>query len=281
MLSQIRNARWAYAGLLCVGLLTGFLSGFFGVGGGTVIVPALVWFGLSQRSATATSLAAIIPASISGVIAYTAEQEVDWIAAFLLAAGMILGSQLGSWLLSKLSELFLRWFYVFFLLCMVVFQLALTPERHTSVHLSPLLALLLVVIGVCIGTLSGLLGIGGGALAVPALSFLVGTGDLLARGTSLLAMFPGSLAGTFANWRRNLVHFNEALIVGVTAACVAPVGTLCAAAVSPWLGAHLFALYLLLLCLRSIWVALLVTPAFLQRFRPSQAEQDSPDITPE
>ena len=54
--------------LIVVGMLVGVLSGTFGIGGGTVIVPALVWLGLSQRNAAATSMLAIVPTSISGVI---------------------------------------------------------------------------------------------------------------------------------------------------------------------------------------------------------------------
>ena len=50
--------------LIVVGMLVGVLSGTFGIGGGTVIVPALVWLGLSQRNAAATSTLAIVPTSI-------------------------------------------------------------------------------------------------------------------------------------------------------------------------------------------------------------------------
>lgn len=56
-----------------------------------------------------------------------------------------------------------------------------------------------------IGTLAGLLGIGGGALAVPASSMLPGASDLIARGTSLLAMFPNSITTSAANLKRKLV----------------------------------------------------------------------------
>ena len=53
--------------LVIVGVAVGLLSGMFGIGGGTVIVPALVWLGLTQRNAAATSMLAIVPTSISGV----------------------------------------------------------------------------------------------------------------------------------------------------------------------------------------------------------------------
>ena len=95
--------------LVVVGVAAGLLSGLFGIGGGTVIVPALVLVGLTQRQAAATSLAAIVPTSISGVVSYAMGGDVDWVAALLLACGMVIGSQIGSWLLSRLPEMFLRW----------------------------------------------------------------------------------------------------------------------------------------------------------------------------
>ena len=71
--------------LVIVGMIVGLLSGMFGIGGGTVIVPVLVWLGLSQRHAAATSMLAIVPTSISGVISYAHNDNVDWVAAALLS----------------------------------------------------------------------------------------------------------------------------------------------------------------------------------------------------
>ena len=102
--------------LVIVGMIVGLLSGMFGIGGGTVIVPALVWLGLSQRHAAATSMLAIVPTSISGVISYAHNGNVDWVAAVLLFVGMFAGGQFGSWLLSRLPELVLRWVFVVFLI---------------------------------------------------------------------------------------------------------------------------------------------------------------------
>ena len=106
--------------LIVVGMLVGVLSGMFGIGGGTVIVPALVWLGLSQRNAAATSTLAIVPTSISGVISYATGGHVDWLAAALLFCGMFIGGQIGSWLLSRLPELALRWIFVAFLVFVVI-----------------------------------------------------------------------------------------------------------------------------------------------------------------
>ena len=245
--------------LIVVGMLVGVLSGTFGIGGGTVIVPALVWLGLSQRNAAATSTLAIVPTSISGVISYATGGHVDWLAAALLFCGMFIGGQIGSWLLSRLPELALRWIFVAFLVFVVIDQVSFVPSRDHQIAMSVTTGICLALLGVIIGTLAGLLGIGGGALAVPALSMLFGASDLIARGTSLLAMFPNSITTSVANLKRRLVHVKAALIIGLVAAVTAPFGTWIAGAVSPRVGSILFACYLCVLLVRSMFVAVKAT----------------------
>lgn len=245
--------------LIVVGMLVGVLSGMFGIGGGTVIVPALVWLGLSQRNAAATSTLAIVPTSISGVISYATGGHVDWLAAALLFCGMFIGGQIGSWLLSRLPELVLRWIFVAFLVFVVINQVSFVPSRDHQIVMSVTTGICLALLGVIIGTLAGLLGIGGGALAVPSLSMLFGASDLIARGTSLLAMFPNSITTSAANLKRKLAHVKTALIIGVTAAVTAPLGTWIAGEVSPRVGAILFACYLCVLLVRSMFVAVKAT----------------------
>ncbi|MGY5295329.1 sulfite exporter TauE/SafE family protein [Bifidobacterium adolescentis] len=247
--------------LIVVGMLVGVLSGTFGIGGGTVIVPALVWLGLSQRNAAATSTLAIVPTSISGVVSYATGGHVDWLAAVLLFCGMFVGGQIGSWLLSRLPELVLRWIFVAFLVFVVINQVSFVPSRDHQIVMSVTTGICLALLGVIIGTLAGLLGIGGGALAVPSLSMLFGASDLIARGTSLLAMFPNSITTSVANLKRNLVHVKAALIIGLVAAVTAPLGTWIAGEVSPRVGAIMFACYLCVLLVRSVFVAVKATRA--------------------
>ncbi|WP_298047079.1 sulfite exporter TauE/SafE family protein [uncultured Bifidobacterium sp.] len=247
--------------LVIVGVAVGLLSGMFGIGGGTVIVPALVWLGLTQRNAAATSMMAIVPTSVSGVVSYAAGGNVDWLAALLLFCGMFVGGQIGSWLLSRLPELVLRWIFVVFLVFVVSNQVSFIPSRDQRISMSVATGLCMVALGVLIGILAGLLGIGGGAIAVPALSMLFGASDLIARGTSLLAMFPNSITTSVANLKRKLVHVKAAVIIGVVAALTAPFGTWIAGAVSPRTGSAMFAIYLCVLLVRSLFVAIKATRA--------------------
>ena len=155
----------------------------------------------------------------------------------------------------------LRWIFVVFLVFVVVDQVSFVPSRDHQITMTAATGVCMVLLGVVIGMLAGLLGIGGGALAVPALSILFGASDLIARGTSLLAMFPNSITTSVANLKRNLVHVKAALIIGLVAAVTAPLGTWIAGEVSPRVGAIMFACYLCVLLVRSVFVAVKATRA--------------------
>lgn len=92
--------------LVLVGIAAGMLGGFVGVGGGIIIVPALIYFlGFSQMHAQGTSLGLILlPVGILGVLQYYKQGYVDFRVVFILAAGFILGSFLGSKISLSLSQ---------------------------------------------------------------------------------------------------------------------------------------------------------------------------------
>lgn len=85
-------------GLLLVGLVAGFMSSLVGIGGGIIIVPALVLiFGMSQKMAQGTSLAMLsLPVAFVGAFNYYKEGHVNWKIALMLAATFVFGGYLGS-----------------------------------------------------------------------------------------------------------------------------------------------------------------------------------------
>ena len=95
-----------------IGFLGGFLGGLFGVGGGFVMIPLLVlWAGLSQRQANATSLVAIIPIAIAAVPVYYFRQgapELDLRIALFLVIGSSVGAYFGARALKRIPERALR-----------------------------------------------------------------------------------------------------------------------------------------------------------------------------
>jgi uncharacterized membrane protein YfcA len=238
------------------GLLAGFLSGFFGIGGGTVIVPVLVAFGFTQRSAAATSLVAILPAAVVGVIAYLLSGAVHYPVAILLACGVIAGAQIGTKLLVVLPEKVLRWAFVVCLAVMGAQQFLLEPSRSIEFTLNLPLGIGLVALGVLTGILSGLLGIGGGIVVVPFLTFVFHTSDLTARGTSLLMMIPGTISGTVRNRKNNLTDLRAGAIIGICACLTTTLGKISVEHTTPKMAAVLFGVYICILIIRSVVVAL-------------------------
>ena len=105
--------------LLIIGLLTGVLGGLVGVGGGIILVPALVFFlGFSQMDAQGTSLALIMfPVGILGVIQYYKEGHVDFKIVILLAIGFVLGSFLGSKISLNINQQIVRKIFA----CLMIF----------------------------------------------------------------------------------------------------------------------------------------------------------------
>lgn len=239
-----RDARF-FVTCVAVGLLAGLLSGLFGVGGGTVIVPLLVLIlAFNQRLAAGTSLAAIVPTASVGVISYAMEDAVAWIPALILAAGAVVGAQIGTWLLPRLSQTALRWAFVGFVAGVIVSLFFVIPSRDAELPLTWLSGSGLVVLGLVTGIIAGLIGVGGGVIVVPALMLLFGTSDLIAKGTSLLMMIPTALSGTIGNIRRGNVDLPAAACIGLAACTTTALGAWLAARVDPFVGNVLFAIFL-------------------------------------
>ena len=231
--------------LVAIGALAGVLSGLFGVGGGVIVVPALMAFAqMDQRRASATSLVAIAPAAVVGAVTYAVQGEVHWLAALTLAVGSVIGAPIGARLLRALPLRALPWVFVGFIAVVLVSLFTTVPTRGGEVNFGIVEAIVLLLLGLLSGVLSGLVGVGGGVVIVPGLEVVLGAGDLLAKGTSLLTMVPTSVSGTVANLRRRAVDLRVGLTVGITAAVCSPGGAVLARLVDPQVGTWLFAAFL-------------------------------------
>ena len=235
----------AFFPLALLGVTAGLLSGLFGIGGGTIIVPALaLWLGMSQKLAAGTSVTAILPTAAVGATTYAVQGHVDWIAAILLAVGIIIGAQLGSHWLAKLPVGAIQWGFIAFLAVIIVSLWFVIPQRGDRIEITILPASMLILMGFITGILSGLLGVGGGVVVVPVLMFFFGASDLIAKGSSLLMMIPGSISATLGNLRRQNVDLRAATIIGLFACVCVPFGSLFAVWIDPFWGNVAFSAYL-------------------------------------
>lgn len=240
-------------GLVLLGLVVGIASGLFGIGGGIIILPTLVYlFGYYTRLSAGTSLLAVVLPAVVGVISYAIEGNVSLLMTVLLAAGSLIGAPFGSWLLSVLSHRFVQWGFIVFLIAVIVSLFVVIPSRDADINIDWLLGIGLVALGLFTGIMSGLLGIGGGVIIVPLLVVVFGASDLVAKGTSLLVMIATGLSGTIANLRRRNVDPPAALVIGVAAAVATPVGAGAAHALEPAVANAVFAVFLAVVMIRML-----------------------------
>ena len=192
---------WYFAMYCLLGGLAGVLAGLLGVGGGIIIVPALIFLfnaqhlpaGYILHLALGTSLASIMFTSISSMRSHHRRGAVDWRIVRGISPGILAGTFLGSWVAAQLTTNFLKGFFVIFLYY-VGFQMCLNarPKPHRQLPG----AAGLFGSGSVIGGISSLVGIGGGSMSVP---FMLWCNIPLhtAIGTSAAIGFPIALAGAF------------------------------------------------------------------------------------
>jgi len=201
--------------LLGIGGGIGALSGIFGVGGGFLMTPLLIFIGIPPAVAVATGANQIVAASISGVLAHWRRGNVDIAIGVVLLIGGLIGSTLGVWIFSALKaigqvDLVVNISYVVFLgiigsLMLVESIKAMMAQKakkrkkshvHNWTHGLPfkmkfrksrlyISALLPLAVGCFVGILSAIMGVGGGFVMVPAMIYLLGMPTVVVVGTSL------------------------------------------------------------------------------------------------
>jgi uncharacterized membrane protein YfcA len=129
--------------------------------------------------------------------------------------------------------------------------LFVTEETQGSFELTFISGAGLICLGLIMGVASGMLGIGGGVIAVPVFMSFFGLAPLLAKGTSLLAMVPTAIAGTIPNLKAGLVVLRDGVIVGIAAVAASFGGVALAFILPDQLSAQLFGLLLLGVAIQS------------------------------
>ncbi len=102
---------------ISIGVISGFITGLFATGGGTILIPAFVYFmNLSEKEARATAICCVLPATIVSFIFYYKDKYVDIKLGLLAAVGGIIGAFIGQKLLNKLSDRILKICFIIFLI---------------------------------------------------------------------------------------------------------------------------------------------------------------------
>jgi len=266
---------WDLLLLPIIAFSIGIVAAMLGIGGGVFMVPALVllpWYALDPAVASGTSLAAIIFTSLSSTLRYRKQRRIDYLLGLSLASTTIPGAFLGSYSKSLIETRLLGLIFAFFMIFVAARMLIgkrRGEERDTvrkvkrgrtrkiidtygNVSIYSIDIRLIPFLGLAAGFSSGLLGIGGGAVLVPAMNLGIGVPIHIAVATSMFIMIFTSVAGTLTNIWLNQIRFDYAVLLAAGIIFGAQLGAYYAAKISARNLQRMFAVILIIASIRMI-----------------------------
>ena len=216
--------------IVFIGMLVGALSGLFGVGGGFLMTPLLIFLGIPPVVAVGSEAPHVLASSVSGVIAHWRKKNVDFKMGFFLLSGGLIGSTLGVNLFKILNSYgqidiviqFLFLIFLGFIGISMAFESAKTTiknyrttsairtklHQHSWIHGLPfkmrfhrsklyISAIPPIIIGFFVGILSAMMGVGGGFIMIPAMVYILGMSTNVVVGTSLFQIIFVTANSTF------------------------------------------------------------------------------------
>lgn len=216
--------------IVFIGMVVGALSGLFGVGGGFLMTPLLIFLGIPPVVAVGSEAPHVLASSVSGVIAHWRKRNVDFKMGFFLLSGGVIGSTLGVNLFKLLKTYgqiyiviqFLFIIFLGFIGMSMAFESAKTTiknyrttsairtklHQHSWIHGLPfklrfhrsklyISAIPPILIGFFVGVLSAMMGVGGGFIMIPAMVYILGMSTNVVVGTSLFQIIFVTANSTF------------------------------------------------------------------------------------
>lgn len=251
-----------------LGAVVGFLAGLLGIGGGLVVVPALVYLlphlGISNEvimpMALATSLAAIVMTSSSAAVAHHKNLNVPWDLAKPFMFIVAFGAMLGAFIADHLSAQALTNFFAGAVIILASYMLAsIRVQRYRAMPSK----MVLQFIGLCTGVIASLMGMAGGAILVPVLSYFgmplrhcigIATvcGVMVALFGSIGYIISGLNNELLPAWSLGYVYLPALLGVVLTSSLFAPIGVKFAAKLPVQTLKKFFAIFLMLVAIKMI-----------------------------
>jgi uncharacterized membrane protein YfcA len=230
------------------------------VGGGAIMVPMLTGLlKLGQHRAHGTSLAIIAFVAVAGLTAYWRAGNIDWRLALALTPGAIAGVLAGTWAMVRVPALQLRMLFGLFLFFVAFRQLVWDVSAGTPQEGAAGL-LIEAVFGFAGGVLAGVLGVGGGAIFVPAIVIFGLAGETddpqkVAQGVSLVVIVFTAIAGTATNLRNDTVDVGMLRWVAPAAVVAALIAAVAANRVDDGVLRRIYGATALLLGLQTVYTS--------------------------
>ena len=216
--------------IIFIGMVVGGLSGLFGVGGGFLMTPLLIFLGIPPAVAVGTEAPHVLASSVSGVLAHWRRKNVDFKMGFFLLIGGVVGSTVGVNIFKLLRgfgqiDMVIQMLFLIFL-GFIGFSMAFESARttiskyrttssirtklhqHSWIHGLPfklrfhrsklyISAIPPIIIGFFVGLLSAMMGVGGGFIMIPAMVYILGMSTNVVVGTSLFQIIFVTANSTF------------------------------------------------------------------------------------
>lgn len=197
-----------------------FIFSMFGQGGGSVYSPMLILFGYAIVLATSTSLVLNLITSVSAGYIFYRNKMIDFRASLAFVPGIVVGAFLGGVLSQHVNATILLWLFVVFLVG-VGARMVYTywekgkVEKKPPEKLSATMYVLIVIVSFAVGVLSGLLGVGGGILIVPFMTYVCKYPTKFAAGSSHLIISFSALAGIIGHAAVHSIDIPLILATGI------------------------------------------------------------------
>ena len=198
--------------LLLLGLITGILSGFFGIGGGTILVPLLLYFTYETKVAIGISVIQMVFSSIFGSYLNSKKGTLDIDMVMTIGIGGFIGAQFSGMITSNISDQTLETIFLFFALFALVRVFITTKEHKSPKSVSKIV---LGLIGFGIGTISMTIGVGGSLLLVPILVGFLNIPLKKATSAGLFFVVFSSVSGLISHTIEGRIDYNSGIIIGI------------------------------------------------------------------
>ena len=257
--------------LALLAVFIGIVAALIGIGGGALIVPTLVLlFEFTSQKAVGTSSSVIVATSLSAAAAYAWQRRIDYRLGLALAAGTIPGSVLGAYATGFVSTQLLRVLFGLFMMAVSLRMVFSSDKRVSMVSttrggwarsivdsrgvLFEYKASMLpgVAFSFLAGVASGLLGIGGGAVMVPVMTFLVGIPMHIAVATSAFMIVFSSFSAAVTQIAQGNVVFEYAAALALGSVIGAQIGARLARRIRPGRLRKVFGVFLFVIGLRMV-----------------------------
>ena len=200
--------------LALIGLGIGALSGFFGIGGGTVLVPLLLLMGLEMKEAVGVSIMQMVFSSVFGSYLNYRKGSLEIGEGIFVGLGGFAGGYISGYLTSHIPDAVLQYTFIAFVI-FALYRLMVSSEPHEDAESKTLPKWLLFIIGVGIGVIAISIGVGGSIILIPLLSGLLHYPIKKAVSAGLFFVVFSSMAGMLGRLMHGHINLQYGIIIGV------------------------------------------------------------------